>query len=38
MTAIPARWVPVDVFWQTGKPLAEVWLPEQGIPPYRGRG
>jgi 7-cyano-7-deazaguanine reductase len=26
------------VFWQSGIPPAGVWVPEQGVPPYRGRG
>ena len=34
----PRGGIPVDVFWQTSEPLAGVWLPEQGIPAYRGRG
>jgi len=34
----PRGGIPIDVFWQTGKPPATVWIPEQGVPPYRGRG
>ena len=34
----PRGGIPIDVFWQTGPPPAEVWLPDQGVPPYRGRG
>jgi 7-cyano-7-deazaguanine reductase len=34
----PRGGMPIDVFWQTGKPPAGLWLPDQGIPPYRGRG
>jgi len=34
----PRGGMPIDVFWQTGKPPAGVWIPEQGVPPYRGRG
>lgn len=34
----PRGGIPIDVFWQTGKPPAGVWIPEQGVPPYRGRG
>jgi 7-cyano-7-deazaguanine reductase len=30
--------IPIDVFWQTGLPLPHVWLPETGVPTYRGRG
>jgi 7-cyano-7-deazaguanine reductase len=26
------------VFWQTGAPPEGVWIPDQGVPPYRGRG
>ncbi|TNC75017.1 preQ(1) synthase [Rubellimicrobium roseum] len=34
----PRGGIPIDVFYQTG-PLPEgVWLPDQGVPPYRGRG
>ncbi|MCB1489131.1 MAG: NADPH-dependent 7-cyano-7-deazaguanine reductase QueF, partial [Bauldia sp.] len=28
----------IDVFWQTGAPPADVWITDQGIAPYRGRG
>jgi 7-cyano-7-deazaguanine reductase len=34
----PRGGIPIDVFWQTGRPPADVWLPDQGVPPYRGRG
>ncbi len=34
----PRGGMPIDVFWQTGAPPAGVWLPDQGVPPYRGRG
>ncbi len=34
----PRGGIPIDVFWQTGEPLRSVWLPEQGVAPYRGRG
>jgi 7-cyano-7-deazaguanine reductase len=34
----PRGGIPIDVFWQTGAPLEGVWLPDQGVPPYRGRG
>ena len=33
----PRGGIPIDVFWQTGAPPEGVWLPEQGVPPYRGR-
>jgi 7-cyano-7-deazaguanine reductase len=34
----PRGGIPIDVFWQTGKLPAGVWVPEQGVAPYRGRG
>ena len=34
----PRGGMPIDVFWQTGAPLPDVWLPDQGVTPYRGRG
>ena len=34
----PRGGMPIDVFWQTGTLPAGVWLPDQGIAPYRGRG
>ena len=34
----PRGGMPIDVFWQTGAPLTDVWLPGQGVPAYRGRG
>ena len=34
----PRGGIPIDVFWQTGAPPAGVWLPDQGVPSYRGRG
>ena len=34
----PRGGMPIDVFWQTGAPPANLWLPEQGVAPYRGRG
>jgi 7-cyano-7-deazaguanine reductase len=34
----PRGGMPIDVFWQTGRPPAGVWIPDQGVPPYRGRG
>ncbi len=34
----PRGGIPIDVFWQSGPPLQNVWLPEQGVAPYRGRG
>lgn len=34
----PRGGMPIDVFYQTGKPPAGLWLPEQGVAAYRGRG
>jgi 7-cyano-7-deazaguanine reductase len=34
----PRGGIPIDVFWQTGDPPEGVWLPGQGVQPYRGRG
>lgn len=34
----PRGGIPIDVFWQTAAPPAGVWLPDQGVAPYRGRG
>ena len=34
----PRGGMPIDVFWQTGRPPAGLWLPDQGVAPYRGRG
>ncbi len=34
----PRGGIPIDVFWQTGKPPANLWLPDQAVPGYRGRG
>ncbi len=34
----PRGGMPIDVFWQTGAPPTGVWLPDQGVAPYRGRG
>ncbi len=34
----PRGGMPIDVFWQTGDLPTGVWLPEQGVAPYRGRG
>ena len=34
----PRGGMPIDVFWQTGAPPEGVWLPDQGVTPYRGRG
>jgi 7-cyano-7-deazaguanine reductase len=34
----PRGGIPIDVFWQTGAPPDGVWVPDQGVAPYRGRG
>lgn len=34
----PRGGIPIDVFWQTGEMPKDVWIPDQGVPPYRGRG
>ena len=33
----PRGGMPIDVFWQTGAPPRGLWLPDQGVPGYRGR-
>ena len=33
----PRGGIPIDIFWQTGAPPAGLWLPDQGVAPYRGR-
>ncbi len=34
----PRGGIPIDVFWQSGAAPADVWVPDQGVPGYRGRG
>jgi 7-cyano-7-deazaguanine reductase len=34
----PRGGMPIDVFWQTGAPPRGLWIPDQGVAPYRGRG
>ncbi len=34
----PRGGIPIDVFWQTGPAPDGVWIPDQGVAPYRGRG
>ena len=34
----PRGGIPIDVFWQTGEAPQGLWLPDQGVPAYRGRG
>jgi 7-cyano-7-deazaguanine reductase len=50
ITAIAPKWIriggywyprggmPIDVFFEKGKKPADLWVPEQGVAPYRGRG
>ena len=33
----PRGGIPIDVFWQTGAPPENLWLPPQDVPAYRGR-
>ena len=33
----PRGGIPIDVFWQTGAVPKTIWLPDQGVPAYRGR-
>ena len=34
----PRGGIPIDVFFQTGEAPKGVWIPEQDVPTYRGRG
>jgi 7-cyano-7-deazaguanine reductase len=34
----PRGGIPIDVFWQTGRVPKGMWIPDQGVAPYRGRG
>lgn len=33
----PRGGIPIDIFWQHGECPKSLWLPEQGVAPYRGR-
>ena len=33
----PRGGIPIDVFYQSGTPPDGLWLPDPGVPPYRGR-
>ena len=33
----PRGGIPIDVFWQTGPAPEDLWLPDQGVAPYRPR-
>ncbi|MEK9923956.1 MAG: NADPH-dependent 7-cyano-7-deazaguanine reductase QueF, partial [Rhodospirillales bacterium] len=34
----PRGGMPIDIFWQTCTLPEGVWVPDQGVPSYRGRG
>ena len=34
----PRGGMPIDVFYQSGAAPKGLWVPDQGVPPYRGRG
>lgn len=34
----PRGGIPIDVFFQSGEPPKDVWIPDQEVPGYRGRG
>jgi 7-cyano-7-deazaguanine reductase len=34
----PRGGIPIDVFYQSGPPPKDLWLPDPGVAPYRGRG
>ncbi len=34
----PRGGIPIDVFYQTGAPPDGLWVPDPGVPAYRGRG
>ena len=34
----PRGGMPIDVFFQSGLPPEGLWIPDQGVSPYRGRG
>lgn len=34
----PRGGIPIDIFYQTGTPPEGLWLPDQHVPTYRGRG
>jgi 7-cyano-7-deazaguanine reductase len=35
---MPRGGIPIDVFWQTASPPRGIWIPDQGVAPYRARG
>ena len=34
----PRGGIPIDIFWQTGQPPEDIFLPNQDFPIYKGRG
>ncbi len=34
----PRGGIPIDVFYQTAEPPKGIWIPDQDVPTYRGRG
>jgi 7-cyano-7-deazaguanine reductase len=34
----PRGGIPIDVFWQSGPAPTDLWIPDQGVTNYRGRG
>ncbi|NQV47327.1 MAG: NADPH-dependent 7-cyano-7-deazaguanine reductase QueF [Rhodospirillaceae bacterium] len=34
----PRGGIPIDVFYSTGVAPKDMWIPDQGVEPYRGRG
>lgn len=34
----PRGGIPIDIFYQTGEQPEGIWIPDQGVAPYRGRG
>lgn len=34
----PRGGIPIDVFWQSDEPPTGLWVPDQGVASYRGRG
>ena len=34
----PRGGIPIEVFWQSGPPPKDLWIPDTGVAPYRGRG
>jgi 7-cyano-7-deazaguanine reductase len=34
----PRGGIPLDIFWQSGAVPSDLWVPDQGVAPYRGRG